>query len=178
MTPWDAERTRLLGQRIVVCRGAFDEALTNATLAQLLYLRSSDGVRPVQLLLDSPGGSIVNGLAVCDLVEEWGVPVHVHTTGQAGGTALMLAVHGTAGWRSAHPDATFALAPIRTTPGRAAPSAEIERFTQMVTARLAAHTGQSEAQVRLDSIAGRRFAAHEAYDYGIIDRICVSAPPP
>src|SRR5207237_8809855 len=95
----------LLGRRVVFLRGKLDEATASSTIAQLLLVeRIADG-RPIELYIDSPGGSSGAALSVYDVVRNVGTLVSTTCLGTAGGAAVLVVAAGTVGRRFALPPA-------------------------------------------------------------------------
>jgi len=154
---------QLLARRIVVLRGAIDDDAANTVIAQLLFL-ASEGTRPVTLWIDSPGGHVAASLAIRDVFDGLGAPVHTHCTGSAGGVAVAILAHGAERTIARH--ATVSFDPIA---GTVAEAAEVARVQAIVDQLLAEDTKRPLAEIVRDR--RRRFAADEAVAYGLVDRV-------
>src|SRR5918912_3027332 len=90
-------QSALLGRRVVFMRGRLDEPLANTVIAQLVLVSRLAPGKPVELYLDSPGGSLSAALSVYDVVQTLGAPVSVTCMGTAGGAAVLGLAGGGAG---------------------------------------------------------------------------------
>lgn len=89
--------SRLLSERIVYLGTEIDDGVANVLVAQLLHLESEDPDKPIQLYVNSPGGSTSAMLAVYDAMQYVRPPVATTCVGQAASTAAVLLAGGTAG---------------------------------------------------------------------------------
>lgn len=163
----------LLPGRLVILRGPIDDRAANEVIAMFLFLQDQ-GVAPIRLHLDSPGGSVASALAIRDVIDDLGIPVHTHALGEAHGVAALLLAHGARGHRTAHPQALVAFTPIAVADGNRAVQSELDRTTAILTAMLASDTGQTAPRIDIDLRAARRFTAEEARAYGLIDQVAAS----
>lgn len=90
---WDVA-TRLMKDRIVFLQGQVEEQMANHMVAQLLLLDSQNH-NPIQVYVNSPGGSVVHGLAIYDTMKLIKSPVHTLVIGQAASMGSLLAQSGT-----------------------------------------------------------------------------------
>jgi len=161
-------RTILLGLPI-------NDQSSTEVVAKMLFLKSINPHLAIQLILNSPGGSVTAGLAVLETMNQLRLPIHTHCLGFCGGMAAMILAHGTPGMRSASPEARIALCRTYvgntsgTTPDQI--NCQIEKMTQTLVLTMARDTGLAVSQVRSDMESERNFTACEAAAYGIIDRV-------
>ena len=73
----------LLEQRIIVLSGVIDTAQAELVTSALLYLDAQPGIQPISLYINSPGGSVTDGLAIHDVMRQCRHPVHTFCMGQA-----------------------------------------------------------------------------------------------
>src|SRR6185369_7947028 len=78
--------SRLLTDRIVYIGTEIDDGVANVVIAQLLHLESEGRVTPINLYLNSPGGSVTAMLAIYDTMQFIGSPVGTTCVGQAAST--------------------------------------------------------------------------------------------
>lgn len=90
---WDIA-TRLYKDRIIYMQGQVEENMANAIVAQLLLLESQSDTQPIQMYVNSPGGSVVHGLAIYDAMQHIKAPVHTIVIGQAASMGSLLAQAG------------------------------------------------------------------------------------
>jgi ATP-dependent Clp protease, protease subunit len=167
----------LLGRRVVFLRGRLDEATANSVMAQLILVARTGEGRPVELYLDSPGGSLGAALSVYDVIQTLGPPVATTCTGTAGGAAVLVLAGGASGQRFALPHARIHLVdePEEVSAGDTdevrTQADEAARLRARWLAALVSHTAHSTERLARDVRAGRWLSAAEARDYGLVDGI-------
>ena len=175
--------SRLLAERIVYLGTAIDDGVANAVIAQLIHLESESADLPVQLYLNSPGGSIPAMLAVYDAMQYIRPEVHTTCVGQAASTAAVLLAGGAPGRRAILPHGRVVIhAPAAegrgTVPDLILEAEEIERVRTLLEQLLSRHTGRTTEQIRADTERDLVLAAEEAVAYGVVDVIVTERPPP
>lgn len=75
--------SRMLEDRIIVLFDVIDESSAQLVISQLLYLDSVDHEKPIMVYINSPGGSVVDGLAIIDTFKLIKAPVHTVCVGMA-----------------------------------------------------------------------------------------------
>ena len=90
----------LLKERIIILTGEIDDAMSSSICAQLLYL-SSISSEPIQMYINSPGGSVSAGLAIYDIMKYIRCDVSTICMGICASMAAVLLSAGTQGKRSA-----------------------------------------------------------------------------
>ncbi|MET1040676.1 MAG: ATP-dependent Clp protease proteolytic subunit [Acidimicrobiales bacterium] len=170
---------RLLRERIVFLGQEVNDQIANLITAQLLYLEGQDSERDIWLYINSPGGSVTAGMAIYDTIQFVGPDVGTICMGLGASMGQFLLCAGTKGKRFALPHARILMhQPSGGVQGQAsdiAIQAEQMAYTKKLMAeRIAAHTGQTDEQVQLDSERDRWFTAEEAKEYGIIDSVVAS----
>lgn len=96
--------SRLLKDRVIFCLGEVNDQMANNIVAQLLFLESEDNSKPINMYINSPGGSVTAGLAVYDTMQFINAPVHTFVMGQAASMGSLLAQSGEAGHRYVLPE--------------------------------------------------------------------------
>lgn len=177
----EGERTvdiysRLLADRIVYLGTPIDDGVANAIIAQLIHLESDSPDLPIDLYVNSPGGSIPAMLAIYDAMQFVRPEIHTTCVGQAASTAAVLLAGGAAGRRSILPHGRVVVhAPAAE--GRGAipdlilEADEVERVRTMLEEILATHTGKSTSRIRIDTERDLILPAQAAVDYGIVDAV-------
>jgi ATP-dependent Clp protease protease subunit len=172
-----------MDRRVVFLRGRLDDNAAGGVMGQLLLLARTAEGRPIELCIDSPGGSVGAALGLYDVMRTLGSPVSTTCLGTAAGAAVLIVAAGSAGLRYALPHArlqlteeTLALssAALADVAGQAA---ELGRLRLRWRATLVQHVGHSVEQVERDLAAGRWLSAAEAGDYGLVDGIIPGQPP-
>ena len=175
--------SRLLDERIVYLGTSIDDGVANAVIAQLLHLESESPELPVNLYLNSAGGSIPATLAVYDAMQFIAPRVETTCVGQAVAGAAVLLAGGATGHRRVLPHGRVVLhAPAAE--GRGAipdlilEAEEVERVRTLLEELLAHHSGRPAAVVREDTDRELVLTARQAVDYGIVDEIVTSRQVP
>lgn len=94
----------LLNERIVFLQGVVETGMANTICAQLLYLEYQSRDKPISLYVNSPGGAVVDGLAIYNTMQFISCPVHTIVIGQAASMGSFLAQAGAAGHRYVLPE--------------------------------------------------------------------------
>jgi len=167
-------RERLFEQRVVFLWGPLEDQVANQVAAELMTL-DAIGDEPIQLHIDSGGGTLDAALSLIDVIDLLGVELQATCVGQAFGPALgPLAV---APVRRATPHARFRLSePSVDASGTAR---DLEAWVQdhrrrlgQFCQRLAEAVHRPADAVEEDLRSGRFLDAEEARRYGIIDEVC------
>ncbi|MGD0875605.1 MAG: ATP-dependent Clp protease proteolytic subunit [Acidimicrobiales bacterium] len=167
---------RLLRERIVFLGTQVDQTSANMICAQLLLLEAEDRERDISLYINSPGGSVTDGLAIYDTMQYVRCDVSTICLGLAASMGQFLLCAGAPGKRYALPHSRILMhQPSGQMQGQAADIAiqaeQIIYLKQMMAERIALHTGQTIERIEADSDRDRWFTAQEALDYGFIDRV-------
>jgi ATP-dependent Clp protease, protease subunit len=168
--------SRLLAERVIYLGTPIDDGVANAIIAQLIHLESESAEQPINLYLNSPGGSIPATLAIYDAMQYIQPEVETTCVGQASATAAMLLAGGAPGRRQILPHARVVIhAPAAegrgTIPDLVLEADEIERVRLMLEQILATHTGKTPEQLRADTERDLILTAQAAVDYGVVDAI-------
>jgi len=168
--------SRLLKDRIVFLGTGVDDTVSNAVVAQLLFLDSEDPEKDIFLYVNSPGGSITAGMAVYDTMQYVRAPVATICVGQAASMGAVLLAAGAKGKRRALPHARILIhQPFGGYQGQAADveihAREMRRVREVMNKVLAEHTGQPLERIQQDTDRDNIMDAEAALAYGIIDEI-------
>jgi len=167
---------RLLKERIVFLGTQVDQNSANAICAQLLLLEAEDPSKDIALYINSPGGSVTDGLAIYDTMQYVSCDVATICVGMAASMGQFLLCAGAPGKRYALPHSRILMhQPSAQAQGQAADIAiqaeQIGYLKKMLAERIAMHTGQTVETITADSDRDRWFTAEEAKDYGFIDQV-------
>jgi ATP-dependent Clp protease protease subunit len=167
---------QLLKERIIFLGTVVDQASANLICAQLLLLEAESAERDVHLYINSPGGSVTDGLAIYDTMQFIRCDVSTICIGLAASMGQFLLCAGAPGKRFALPHSRVLMhQPSGQMQGQAADIAiqaeQIIYLKRMMAERIATHTGQPVERIEADSDRDRWFTAQEALDYGFIDRV-------
>jgi len=171
LSAWLQEK--LFERRIVLVTGRLDEGLAAEAAAAVMTLDVL-GDEPIDLHLDSPGGTLEAAFGLIDTLDRLHATLRAHCRGQVGGPAIGVAA--AADHRSAAPHTRFRLfqptAHFAGTPDQiAAHSRQQQELLWRLHARLAQLTGRPAEEIAEDMRRGRHLDAREALDYGLIDEI-------
>ncbi len=164
--PHDPEEA--LRHRIVRLDGEITDATAQIAIAQLLFLQYQDERQPITLRVESPGGSLVAGMAVVDTVRDLRPPVHTRALAMAHGVALIVLASGCKGERVVGPAAELSLTPIDSAAGS---PADANRIRHQVAGVIAELCGQHPEAVAPHLLAGRSLTPSEAVACGLADRV-------
>ncbi|MDZ5619571.1 ClpP family protease [Nocardioides bizhenqiangii] len=171
--------SRLLSDRIVYIGTEIDDGVANVVIAQLLHLEADSPDSPINIYLNSPGGSVTAMLGIYDTMQFIKAPVATTCIGQAASSAAVLLAAGAPGRRSVLPRSRVILHQPSgggqgTLPDLAVQAKEIVRLRATMEEVLAVHTGQSLEQLREDTDRDLILDAEGAVAYGLADMVLAS----
>ena len=168
--------SRLLNDRVVFLGGEVTQETANLIVAQLVHLESDDPDKDIHLYINSPGGSVYDGLAIYDTMQFIRPDVQTICYGIAMSMGSMLLAGGAKGKRMALPNSRILI--HQPSGGFQGQSADIEIHAREVLALrarvdeiYARHTEQPIERVHADMDRDRYFTGHEALAYGLVDRV-------
>ena len=168
---------RLLRERIVFLGTQVDQATANRICSELLLLEAEDPDRDISLYINSPGGSVTDGLAIYDTMQYVKCDIRTICLGMAASMGQFLLCAGTKGKRFALPHSRILMhqPSMGGMQGQASDIAiqaeQIVYLKKMLAERIAFHTGQPLDRIEADSDRDRWFTADEALEYGFIDAV-------
>ena len=174
---WISIYERLFRERIIFLTEEVTDGIANAIVAYMLYLDSDDPSKPIYLYINSPGGSVTAGMAIYDTMQYIKSEVVTICVGLAASMGAFLLCAGTEGKRLALPHARIMIhQPLGGVGRRQATDIEIEanhiiRVKRNLNALMAEHTGQTTEAIEKDTDRDNFMSAHEAKEYGLIDRV-------
>ena len=168
--------SRLLDDRIVFLGEEVNATTASLVVAQLLYLESKDPDKDIQFYINSPGGSVTDGMAIYDTMQYIKCDVSTICVGMAASMGAFLLSAGTKGKRLALPNAEIMIhQPSAGTQGQITDMAihlkRLETIKKRMNQILADNTGKSLEQVTADCERDNFMTAEEAKEYGLIDRV-------
>ena len=171
--------SRLLNDRIVFLGEEVNATTASLVVAQLLYLEAQDPDKEIQLYINSPGGSVTDGMAIYDTMQYVKCDVSTICVGMAASMGAFLLSSGAKGKRLALPNAEIMIhQPSAGTKGHVTDMAIHLKRLQTIKTRLnnilAANTGQSLETVTADCERDNFMTAEEAKEYGLIDKVIYS----
>ena len=172
--------SRLLKDRIIFLGEEVNEHTANIIIAQLLYLAYEDPKKDIKLYINSPGGSVYDGLGIYDTIQFIQPDVQTIGIGLQASMGAFLLSSGTKGKRFALPNSRIMIhQPHSGTQGKITDQ-EISLREGVYLKRklneiMAKNTGQKVAKVEKDADRDYWMSAEEAKDYGLIDEIIKKA---
>ncbi|WAH38942.1 ATP-dependent Clp endopeptidase proteolytic subunit ClpP [Alicyclobacillus dauci] len=174
--------SRLLKDRIVLLGTAIDDNVSNAIVAQLLFLAADDPERDIQLYINSPGGSVTAGMAIYDTMQHIRPAVSTMCVGMAASMGAFLLAAGEKGKRYALPNAEIMIhQPLGGVEGQAS-DIQIHADWMLKTKRklnqiLSERTGQPLDRIEQDTDRDNFMSAEEACAYGLVDEVLMKGSP-
>ena len=171
--------SKLMQNRIIFLGDPINSEVANVIQAQLLYLQAISN-DDIILYLNTPGGNIIDGLAIYDTMQFVKPDIQTVCTGMAASMGSILLVAGTKGKRKILPNGRVLIhQPWGGTYGTAADMTievnEINKDKERLYNILAYHTGKSVEEIMVDSDRDFWLNAEEALNYGCVDEIVKSA---
>ncbi|MDD3035420.1 MAG: ATP-dependent Clp protease proteolytic subunit [Candidatus Saccharimonadaceae bacterium] len=172
--------SRLLNERIVFLGEQVNESTANVVVAQLLHLAYTDPKKDIKLYINSPGGSVYDGMAIYDTMQYISPDVQTIGIGLQASMGAFLLSSGTKGKRFLLPHSKVMIhQPSHATRGKVT-DMEIDlkegiAVKEMLAELLSKNTGQKLAKVKDDMERDYWMAPQEAKDYGLIDEIISKA---
>ena len=168
--------SRLLKERIVMLNGEVNSISANLVVSQLLFLESEDSSKDIQLYINSPGGSITDGMAIYDTMQLIKCDVSTICIGMAASMGAFLLGAGEKEKRFSLPNSEIMIhQPLGGTRGQAEDirihTDRILKMREKLNAIISEYTGQSIEKVGKDTDRDFFMDAEEAKKYGIIDEI-------
>ena len=177
--------SRLMKERIVMFNGEFNEASCNIAVAQMLFLESENPEKPIYLYINSPGGSVYDGLGLIDTINFIQPEVHTIVTGYAMSMGSLLMSAGTKGKRYALPNSRIMLhQPSGGARGMASDIEisykEIQYLKEKLTKMLSDNSYGKTSYEEMLRITDRDhfISPEEAIELGLIDEIITSRKLP
>ena len=168
--------SRLLGDRIIMLSEEVKSTTASLIVAQLLYLEGQDPEKDISLYINSPGGSVTDGMAIYDTMQYIKCDVSTICIGMAASMGAFLLSAGTKGKRMALPNAEIMIhQPSAGTQGQITDMAIHLRRLEVIKKRmnriLADNTGKDVETVTRDCERDNFMTAEEAVAYGLIDKV-------
>ena len=168
--------SRLMMDRILFLGTDVNFQVANILTAQLLFLESVDPKRDVQLFINSPGGSVIDGMGIYDVMQYISPDVATICTGLAASMGAVLLAAGEAGKRSALPHARVMIHQL--SGGMRGTFSDMEinyKFSKQLREELytilATHCGKTFEEIEKDSDRDNWMKADVAKEYGLIDEV-------
>lgn len=168
--------SRLLEDRIIFLGEEVNEHTANIVVAQLLHLASEDPKADIHLYINSPGGSVSDGLAIYDTMQFIAPDVATYGIGLQASMGAFLLSSGAKGKRFLLPNSRVMIhQPSSGTQGKVTDQEislrEAIRLKELLAKITADNTGQSLEKVKADMERDYWMDAKEAVKYGLVDKV-------
>ena len=171
--------SRLLNDRIIVLSEDVNATPASVVVAQLLYLEGQDPEKDISFYINSPGGSITDGMAIHDTMQYIKCDVSTICVGMAASMGAFLLASGTKGKRYALPNSEILIhQPLIGGGGLSGQATDIKIHSDhLVYVRsklnrlLSEYTGQQLETIERDTERDNYMTAQQAKEYGLIDEI-------
>ena len=168
--------SRLLNDRIVFLGEEVNATTASLVVAQLLYLEAQDPDKEIQFYINSPGGSVTDGMAIYDTMQYVKCDVSTICVGMAASMGAFLLSAGAKGKRMALPNAEIMIhQPSAGTQGQITDMAihlkRLEVIKKKMNEILAANTGKTVEEVTAACERDNFMSPEEAKQFGLIDKI-------
>ena len=168
--------SRLLNDRIIMLNDEVNSASAGVIIAQMLYLEGQDPYKDISFYINSPGGSVTDGMAIYDTMQYIKCDVSTICMGMAASMGAFLLAAGTKGKRLALPNSEIMIhQPLGQAKGQATDilihAHHIEKIRANINRILADATGKPLEQIQLDTERDNFMSASEAAEYGLIDKV-------
>ncbi len=168
--------SRLLNDRIIMLSEEVNSTTASLIVAQLLYLEGQDPEKDISFYINSPGGSVTDGMAIYDTMQYIKCDVSTICIGMAASMGAFLLSAGAKGKRMALPNAEIMIhQPSAGTQGQITDMAihlkRLEIIKKRMNRILAENTGKPLDVVTADCERDNFMSAEEAVEYGLIDKV-------
>ncbi len=168
--------SRLLNDRIIVLSDEVNSQTASLVVAQLLFLEGQDNEKDINLYINSPGGSVTDGMAIYDTMQYIKCDVSTICIGMAASMGAFLLSSGAKGKRICLPNAEVMIhQPLGQAQGQATEieiaAEHILKTKKRLNTILSENTGQPYETIAKDTDRDNWLSAQEAVDYGLIDKV-------
>ncbi len=168
--------SRLLKERIIFLGTPINDEVSNAVVAQLLFLDQQDSEKDIKMYINSPGGSVYAGLAIIDTMKIVKANVATIAVGMAASMGSLILSSGEKGKRFALPNAMVHMhQPLGGAQGQASDieieAKEILRLKDLLADMLAKNSGNDKKKILADFDRDVHMTATQAKKYGLIDKV-------
>ncbi len=168
--------SRLMRERIILLGDEIDTHLANIICSQILLLDAEDPDKDIIIYINSPGGSVIDGLAIYDTMQHAKAPINTICIGEAASMASVLLLAGSPSKRYALKNARVMI--HQGSGGTKGQASDIEIYTRellrlehLINEIMHEHTGQPIEKLQKDQNRDNYMTAPQALEYNIIDKI-------
>lgn len=171
--------SRLLNDRIIVLSDEVNSQTASLVIAQLLFLEGQDSEKDISLYINSPGGSVTDGLAIYDTMQYIKCDVSTICIGMAASMGAFLLSSGAKGKRIALPNSSILIhQPLIGGHGLTGQTTDIEiaaknlvQTKERLNRILAENCGRTVEELAKDTDRDNWLTAEEALEYGLVDKV-------
>ena len=168
--------SRLLKERIIFLGEEVNSQTASLVVAQMMFLEAEDPEKDIHFYINSPGGSVTDGLMIYDTMHYIKCDVATYCMGLAASMGAFLLAGGTKGKRFALPNSEIMIhQPSGGARGQATEidivAKQILKTKQRLNEMLAENTGKPVDIIAQDTERDNYMSAEEALEYGLIDKI-------
>ncbi len=171
--------SRLLNDRIVILSEDVNATSASIVVAEMLFLEAQDPDKDIQFYINSPGGSISDGMAIYDTMQYVKCDVSTICVGMAASMGAFLLTAGAKGKRIALPNAEILIhQPLIGGGGISGQTTDVKiqadhlvHIREKMNRLLSQHTGQPLEVIARDTERDNYMTAQEALEYGLIDKV-------
>ena len=168
--------SRLLKERVIFLVGEVNDYTANSVVAQLLFLESENPEKDISFYINSPGGSVYDGLGIFDTMQHIKPDVQTVCVGLAASMGAFLLCAGAKGKRSSLTHSRIMIhQPLGGARGQASDiriqADEILYLKDKLNRELAERTGQPLERMQSDTDRDFFMSPAEAMTYGLIDKV-------
>ncbi len=169
---------RLFRSRQIAVFGAIDHEMAEKVISQLLALENEDPEAPITMLLNSPGGSVLDGFAIYDAMRFVKPEIRVVCVGLAASIATVILLGAPKKWRLALPNTKLLIHQLYLAGVVRGQASDLEitardllQTRERINRLLVEETGQDLARIEKDTNRDYWMTATEARDYGLLSRV-------
>lgn len=168
--------SRLLRERIIMLDDEVNNHSASLIVAQMLYLEAENPDKDILFYINSPGGSVTDGMSIYDTMQFVRCDVQTIVLGQAASMGSLLAMSGAPGKRFILPNARHMIhQPLGGARGQATDveiqAKELLRWKEVLTNVYVKHTGRAFESLRQDMERDNFMTAEQAVSYGLADTV-------
>jgi ATP-dependent Clp protease protease subunit len=168
--------SRLMRERIIFLGDEIDTHIANVITAQLLLLDSEDNQKDITIYINSPGGSVIDGLAIYDTMQHITAPISTVCIGMAASMGSIILLGGSPGKRYALKNSTIMI--HQGSGGTKGQATDIEIYTKellrlehLINEIMMFHTGQPLEKLIKDQMRDNYMTAQQACEYNLVDKV-------
>lgn len=171
-------QTRQFSERKLFINGTVTDEMANNFVATMMYLAKTN--EPIDIYLNSPGGSVNAGLVIYDLIQECEgkIPVNIYCTGMGASMGAVILAGGQKGRRFILPHSKVMIHEPLITGGVGGSASSIKKTAdsildtrELINEILVKHTGKTKEEIEEATSFDNFMTAQEAIEFGLCDEI-------